>query len=85
MTESFHLQNGLCTVPDAAKILNVSKRRVRQLINEKRLPAEKMGRQWIMRREDVVAFAAQPRNVGRPPRADVQAADVEIPDRPTAN
>lgn len=41
---------------EAAKRLGVSPRRVRQLIDEKRLPATKVGRSYIIDPADVDAF-----------------------------
>lgn len=59
--------NELLTVKEAAAILGVHPSRVRYLINDEsddRLPAQKLGRDWLLRREDVEAFRRLP--VGNP-------------------
>jgi excisionase family DNA binding protein len=43
----------LLSVNDAAKILGVHHSRVRVLIREGRLPAQKIGRTWVIREKDL--------------------------------
>lgn len=50
----------------AAKVLGISTTRVRVLIREKRLPAEKLGRDYIIRRKDLARVKDRP--TGRPPK-----------------
>jgi excisionase family DNA binding protein len=52
----------------AAERLKVSRRRVQALIEEKRLPAVKVGRSYIVRAEDVAKLQLQPQGwpKGRP-------------------
>jgi excisionase family DNA binding protein len=52
------------TVKDAAALLKVSTRRVHQFIGEGRLEAEKIGRDFLLRKSSVEAVKRQP--VGRP-------------------
>lgn len=52
---------------DVAAELGVSKTVVWRQINAGRLPAEKFGRDWRIRREDFEAFRSRPRRRGRPP------------------
>ncbi|MGI9311327.1 MAG: DNA methyltransferase [bacterium] len=55
------------TTAQVAEHLHVSSARVRKLIDDGRLPAEKHGRDYIFRRDDVERFARQGRKtVGRP-------------------
>lgn len=60
----------MLTVADAAQRLGVSERRVRQYIEESRLPAQKFGRDWLIREEDLSAFSQQERKTGRPAGGD---------------
>jgi excisionase family DNA binding protein len=56
------------TVKEAATLLKVSTRRVHQFIDEGRLEAEKVGRDFFVRNSSVEALKRQPRRVGRPPK-----------------
>ena len=49
---------------EAAKLLGVNDSRVRQLILAGRLPAQKVGRDWIIRERDLAKVAD--RKPGRP-------------------
>ena len=50
---------------EAAKLLGVSSIRVRNLIYDGALPAQKVGRSWVLREEDVMArLARQPAPAG---------------------
>ncbi len=56
---------------EAAALLDVNTSRVAQLIRSGALPAEKWGRDWWLREEDVRAYMALPRGKpGRPRRLD---------------
>jgi len=46
------------TAKEAARILNVTDRRVRQLIHEGRLEARKKGNLWLVRRDSVYQYKA---------------------------
>ena len=54
----------LLTTQQASKILGVNPSRVRQFILEGRLPAIKIGRDWIISRDDLAKVAN--RRIGRP-------------------
>ena len=54
------------TVKQAAKILNVNEARVRQFIYSGRLFAEKVGRDLLIKSDDLEAFADLERKTGRP-------------------
>jgi excisionase family DNA binding protein len=57
------------TVKQAAKMLGLSESRVRDLIGRERLPAEKHGRDWAIRRRDVESFARLPEGRAGHPRS----------------
>lgn len=52
----------------AARELGLSTSRVRELIQLGKLPAQKLGREYAITREDLEAFKALDRPVGRPPK-----------------
>jgi excisionase family DNA binding protein len=54
------------TTKQAAEILGVSVRRVLQLVYDGRLPAEKHGRDWAIKAEDLELV--KERKPGRPPK-----------------
>ncbi len=58
---------GLLTTKQAAERLGISVPRIHQLINEGRLPAEKIGRDYVIREEDLKLV--EERKVGRPAKA----------------
>jgi site-specific DNA-methyltransferase (adenine-specific) len=61
------MENDYLTTAEAAAYLGVSQARVRRLIRENRLPAEKRGRDLVLRGADLDAFALFGRKpVGRP-------------------
>ena len=55
----------LITTKEAAKELGVTMRRVQALIKAGKLPAQKMGRDWIIRMADLDKVRV--RKPGRPP------------------
>jgi excisionase family DNA binding protein len=55
----------MLTTAQAAAILQVSRRRVEALISASRLPAQKFGRDWLIRPEDLELVKV--RRPGRPP------------------
>ena len=55
----------LLTAKQAAEILGVHHSRVRVLIREGRLPAQKLGREWIIMESDLEKV--KDRKPGRPP------------------
>lgn len=58
------IMKDLLTVAEAAKELNIGVRRVHVLINEKRLPAEKLGAYYVIKRKDLDLVKDRPN--GRP-------------------
>ncbi len=55
------------TTSEAARLLGISQRRVRQIIAEGKLSAEPVHSHLVLvRRADVEAFAAMPRKIGWP-------------------
>lgn len=54
----------LLTTQEASKLLGVNPSRVRQFILEGRLPAVKIGRDWIISKDDLAKVAN--RRTGRP-------------------
>jgi excisionase family DNA binding protein len=60
----------LLTTKQVAERLGVSIGRIHQLINEGRLPAEKLGRDYVIREEDLKLVEG--RKVGRPPKAKAE-------------
>lgn len=53
---------------DVAKYLEVSDRRIRQLVTSGQLKGQRVGRDYVFTLEDVKAYAATRRPVGRPPK-----------------
>lgn len=58
--------DGLLSVAEAAERLDVSARRVRQLIDRGELEADRVGRAWMVQRGSVERRRLQPSAVGRP-------------------
>ena len=54
------------SVPQAAERLGVNERRVRQLIELRRLPAHKVGKQWVIDSNAVAEMQRADRKPGRP-------------------
>jgi excisionase family DNA binding protein len=62
----------LLTTKETADRLGVSVRRVHQFIEESRLPAEKMGRDYFIKEEDLKLL--EDRKPGRPPKVKTEAS-----------
>lgn len=56
----------LLPIPVAAKELGMTRASLWRYVDTKRIPAEKMGRDWFIRREDLEAFNRERRPPGRP-------------------
>lgn len=56
-------------VQQAAKELNVSPGRVRQLITENRVTSIKLGQFRLVRASDIAGIKAEARTAGRPPKS----------------
>ncbi len=63
---------GLITTSQAANLLGISARRVQELINGGRLPAQQFGRTYVIKEEDLKLVAD--RKPGRPPKAKTEAS-----------
>ena len=61
-------EGNLLSVMEAAEKLGVSRWRVNQFINDGRLPAQKIGRSYVIKESDLEFV--QERKVGRPLKAD---------------
>lgn len=53
-------------IPVAAKELGVSRQTLWRYVTHDRLPAEKVGRDYVIRREDLDEFKANRKPAGRP-------------------
>lgn len=60
-------ESNLLSVIEAAEKLGVSRIRVNQFINEGRLPAQKIGRSYVILESDLQLV--ENRQTGRPPKA----------------
>jgi excisionase family DNA binding protein len=60
-------QGRLLTISEAAERLGLSLAMVRRYCADGKIPAQKIGRDWAIRRRDVEHFATTPRHSGRPP------------------
>ena len=60
------------TTAQAAEQLRLTVSMVRRYCRDGRLPAQKVGRDWLIRNEDLEQFKAIPRKVGRPKLVDCQ-------------
>jgi excisionase family DNA binding protein len=67
---------GLLTTRQAAERLGISIPRIHQLINEGLLPAEKIGRDYVIREEDLKLAKDRPK-AGRPPKAKAETTSNE--------
>ncbi len=66
----------LMSVADVAEKLNLSVQRIKQLIYEDRLNAEKVGNQWIIRASDLKGFDTKP--TGRPPKINLRKTKSKV-------
>jgi excisionase family DNA binding protein len=62
----------LITTAQAAERLGISVRRVQELINSQRLPAQQFGRTYVVNEEDLKLV--ENRKVGRPPKAKAESS-----------
>ncbi len=52
----------MLSISETAKIMNVTRQRVWQLVDEKQLPATRVGNVWAIKLEDVRAYMAEKTN-----------------------
>lgn len=60
------MEDDVVLVPEAAAELGVSRYTVWRYIDSKRLPARRLGRDWLIRRIDLAALKADMPKRGRP-------------------
>jgi len=60
----------LLSAEDAAQMLGIGSKRLRILINEKRIYAQLVGNSWVLFKEDVIEFKSKKRKRGRPSKPD---------------
>lgn len=53
------------TTKEAAELTGYATAYIRQLIGKGRLNAHKMGRDWVLRKEEVVAYADEMKQLGQ--------------------
>jgi excisionase family DNA binding protein len=66
----YFLSMKVLTTSQASEKLNVSVRRIHQFIKQGRLPAEKLGRDYVIKEKDL-RFVTERKN-GRPPKKKTQ-------------
>jgi excisionase family DNA binding protein len=59
-------QGEMVTIPQAAERLGLSVAMVRRYCAQGKLPAQKLGKGWVIRRLELERFAVSPRHSGRP-------------------
>ena len=77
------------TLPQVAHLLGLNPSTIRLWVNEQRLPAERVGRRWMVRRGDLEQMLADQPKIGhpkrrgampRPARAELPADWSEVPE-----
>lgn len=56
----------ICSVTDAAKLLDLSEERVLQFVRAGRIEGRQLKREWVLSLASVRAFKRKPRPEGRP-------------------
>lgn len=69
------------TLPQVARLLGLNPSTIRLWVNEERLPAERVGRRWMVRRGDLEQMLAEQPKIGHPKRAGAtpRPARAELP------
>lgn len=57
------------TTQEVASLLGVNEQRVRWLVAHGRIPAQKIGRDWLFERAAVEEYNRQRKPAGRPPKS----------------
>ena len=66
----------MLSVKESADMLGVTPARVRALIAQKALPAQKVGRSWVIKEEDILDRLSRHPKAGRPVRTTIAASGV---------
>jgi excisionase family DNA binding protein len=56
------------TLPQVAHLLGLNPSTIRLWVNDRRLPAERVGRRWMVRRVDLEQMLAEQPKIGHPKR-----------------
>jgi len=56
------------TLPQVARLLGLNPSTIRLWVTEQRLPAERVGRRWVVRRRDLEQMLADQPRIGHPKR-----------------
>jgi excisionase family DNA binding protein len=72
----------LLTLPEIAQTLGMNPSTVRLWVREGRLPAEKVGRKWMVRRADLEQMLAEQPQVGHPRGAAARTAPEDWSEQP---
>jgi excisionase family DNA binding protein len=75
-------RNRLLDVIEVAKLLGVTKRRVRSFINTGRLPAVKLNKLYLIKFSDFMLFKEKPRISGAPRESIFDTPEAEKTDKP---
>ena len=69
------------TLPQVAHLLGLNASTIRLWVSEERLPAERVGRRWMVRRRDLEQMLTDQPKIGHPRRrgATPRPAPVELP------
>ena len=69
----------MLSASESAQLLGISPTRVRKLISDGQLPASKVGRNWLLREEDVMQRLSSHPKAGRPRNIQQAALPRETP------
>ena len=72
----------LLTLPEIAQTLGMNPSTVRLWVREGRLPAEKVGRRWMVRRTDLEQMLAEQPQVGHPRGASARTTPEDWGEQP---
>ena len=69
-------------MPQVAQLLGLNASTIRLWVSEQRLPAERVGRRWMVRRGDLEQMLAEQPRIGHPKRrgATPRPARAELPE-----
>jgi len=76
------IDDELLTLPEIAHTLGMNPSTVRLWVREGRLPAEKVGRKWMVRRADLEQMLAEQPHVGHPRGAGASTTPEDWSEQP---